>query len=189
MNNIRFPGQHEGENIVMIIRRHPISMLFYLISVLIIAPTPFIFFAIGPTFAPVLFAPPLGDLMIYLSIIFYLFLWIFIYVALIDYYYDTWIITNERILEIDQKRLFNRIVSELKLIKIQDVTSEVPGILATFLKFGNISLQSAGEIEKFEFKQIPNPVETRKMIVELQSKALKNISSNGTPLEKEAGGL
>ncbi len=189
MKEIRFPGQHPGEIIVMIIRRHPISLLFYIVSVCIVAPAPFIFFAVGPYFLPVLFISPIAELLIFIAIIFYLFLWIFIYVAIIDYYFDTWIITSERILEIDQKRLFNRTVSELKLIKIQDITSEVPGIIATMIGYGNISLQSAGEIERFEFKQVPHPVETRKMIVDLYNKAIKNIAVNGTPAEKESGEL
>lgn len=189
MNDLRFPGQHSGENVIMIIRRHPISMLFYIITVCLVAPAPFIFFAVGSYFLPILFVAPIVDLLIMATIIFYLFLWVFVYVAIIDYYFDTWIITNERILEVDQKRLFNRTVSEMKLIKIQDITSEVPGIIATLIGYGNISLQSAGEMERFEFKQIPHPVETRKVIVDLYNKAIKNIAINGTPAEKDSGGL
>ncbi len=189
MANVSFPGQHTGENVALVIRRHPISMLFYIVSVCLIAPAPFIFFAVGPYFLPTVFVSPIIDLLILIAIIFYLFLWVFVYVAIIDYYFDTWIITNERILEVDQKRLFNRTVSELKLIKIQDITSEVPGIIATLVGYGNISLQSAGEMERFEFKQVPHPVETRKIIVDLYNKAVKNIAVTGTPAEKDSGGL
>lgn len=187
MREIHFPGQHPDEKIILILRRHCIALLFYAFSILILALAPIVFLGIGQNFLPVFFVSPFIDLIIYAVIIFYLFLWTFVIIAWIDYYYDIWLVTNERIIEIDQRRLFNRNVSELRLTKIQDITSQVPGFIATMFKFGNISIQTAGEIERFEFTQIPHPVETRKIIVDLYDKAVKNMLHE--EVKRETNGL
>ncbi len=84
-----------------------------------------------------------------------------------DYFLDMWIVTNERIINIEQKGLFARTVSELRLNQVQDITSEMHGFLATFLTFGNVYIQTAGERERFIFKNIDNPDEIKLQIARL----------------------
>ncbi len=74
-----------------------------------------------------------------------------------DYWLDVWIVTNERIINSEQHGLFNRIVSEVHLKQIQDITSEQIGLLGTFLTFGNVYIQTAASRERFLFKNIDNP--------------------------------
>ena len=40
-----------------------------------------------------------------------------------------WIITNDRILDIEQHGLFARTVSELRLHRVQDVTAEIKALI------------------------------------------------------------
>ena len=84
-----------------------------------------------------------------------------------DYYLDTWIVTNERVINIEQNGLFSRQVSELHLNQIQDVTSETIGFLPTFLTYGDVYIQTAGEKERFHFEQIDNPEEVKEKILHL----------------------
>jgi len=58
----------------------------------------------------------------------------------------------------------------LKLTKIQDVTSEIVGVIPTLLSYGNIYVQTAAEKERFVFYQIPSPNEVKNQIVRLQEK-------------------
>jgi hypothetical protein len=53
------------------------------------------------------------------------------------------------------------------------VTTEVHGVIPTILKFGNVHIQTAGSKTRFEFKQVPDPMLVRTMIMKLQKKALK----------------
>ena len=53
----------------------------------------------------------------------------FAFIEFTDYYLDTWIVTTERIISIEQKGLFERTASELDLISVQDATAEVHGFL------------------------------------------------------------
>jgi uncharacterized membrane protein YdbT with pleckstrin-like domain len=89
-------------------------------------------------------------------------------VIFINYYLDCWIITNERTISTELKTLFSRNVSSISHDKIQDITVEVKGFLQTFLKYGNLQIQTAGEFNKFIFKEIPEPYETKELLFKIQ---------------------
>lgn len=82
----------------------------------------------------------------------------------LDYYLDVWIITDQRIIDIEQRGLFNRQTSEIAIERVQNVTVEVAGLIPTMLKFGNIKIQTAGEGE-FTISQVPNLDQARELIV------------------------
>ena len=84
-----------------------------------------------------------------------------------DYYLDTWIVTTERIVNIEQLGLFSRVISTLHLNQIQDVTAETHGFLETIFTYGNVRIQTAGSTERFHFKNIDNPEDVKNIIVQL----------------------
>ncbi len=110
---------------------------------------------------------------------YYMFIWVFFFRAWIDYYLDIWLVTNERIISIEQQGLFSRTIAEQKLYRIQDVHAEVHGLIATFLDFGNITIQTAGKQSLFVFKEVPKPHAVAKNIAKLAEwdKKMKKISS------------
>lgn len=99
--------------------------------------------------------------------LYYLGVWTFFFHAWLDYHLDVWLITNERVLSLEQKGVFNRRVAELRLSRVQDVSSQVKGIWQTFLHFGDIKVQSAGEEPKFLLYEIPNPYEVAERLMRL----------------------
>lgn len=99
--------------------------------------------------------------------------WLGLFITWIDYYYDVWIVTDQRIVSIEQMGLFRREISELEHGKIQDVTTEVHGVIPTLLKFGQVYVQTAGEKARFIFKQVENPVMVRTVVMTLQKNAIK----------------
>lgn len=118
---------------------------------------------------------------IYLSIIltalWILFLWITFFIIWTDYYLDIFIITDKRIIDIDQKKLFSREVAVSQLEHVEDVTTEVHGFIATLLNFGNIQLQTAGEKREFIIKGVPNPTGIRRKIMKAHENAMKKTFS------------
>jgi len=46
---------------------------------------------------------------------------------------------------------------------------DTAGVIPTFLKFGDLQIQTAGTEEKFRFKQIPNPGKVKDEIARLSS--------------------
>jgi len=83
------------------------------------------------------------------------------------YYLNIQIVTNLRIVDIDQTGLFNRRISELHIDKIEDVTSEEKGPFATIFQYGNVYVQTAGTVERFVFERVPNPERIEKIILDL----------------------
>lgn len=99
-------------------------------------------------------------------------LWIKLFWKWTDYYLDIWVITDKRIIDIEQKGIFKREISTLQMDKIQDVTVEVNGLFATMFKFGNLHVQTAGEQREFVITEIKEPVETKEKIQKLQQENL-----------------
>jgi uncharacterized membrane protein YdbT with pleckstrin-like domain len=101
--------------------------------------------------------------------LFFIFTWITFFIIWIDYYFDVWIVTNQRIVNIEQKGMFSRVVSELELEKIQDVTTDVRGVIPTFLNYGDLMVQTAAERERFRFRKVPDPYAVKDLIMKLQN--------------------
>ncbi len=92
-------------------------------------------------------------------------IWISFCVQWTNYYLDVWYVTQKRIIDVDQKHLFHREVSNLRFDKIQDISIEVRGFVATFLNFGDIRVQTAGEdSSEFFMKDAHNPERVRTVI-------------------------
>lgn len=110
----------------------------------------------------------------FLQNFFMLVIWIYGFMIWIDYYYDIWIITTERIVNIEQKGMFIRKASELRFKKIQDVTTEVVGFLPTVMNFGDVKVQTAGEENEFVFRTVSDPYGIKSIIMDLQQKSEKH---------------
>ena len=165
-----FKGQKEGEDIVMVIHRHwfnileKMSLVFFMILIL------FASAVYLPYFFPIFSFPTANYLFIFLETFFAMITWMVFFLVWIDYYFDVWIITNLRIVNIEQNGLFNRTVSEMDFGRIQDVTTEVAGIIPTFLNYGDVQVQTAAETERFLFRQVPSPYEIKDQIMQLQKR-------------------
>ena len=76
------------------------------------------------------------------------------------------VLTNENIILVVQFGLFNRQVSQLNLAKVQDVSADQIGILASMFGFGAIDVETAGEAANFHFNYIHDPNKLAKQIIE-----------------------
>lgn len=160
--------QKDYEKIIKVVRRDGIVLFGSLLFYMILFFAPVILYFLFQNYLPVILENYIWQPVLFLGLsIFYLSCWIFLFTAFLDYYLDFWVITNDRLLNIEQKGIFSRTVSEMDLYKIQDATSEVQGILATLFGFGNIHIQTAGEEKRFELRQIPAPHEVRKLIMDM----------------------
>lgn len=74
------------------------------------------------------------------------------------YYLDLWVITDRRIILIDQISFFNRNVSIFRLERMQDIEFKITGIIPTLLNFGTLKAQTAGAHESnFTSTGLPDP--------------------------------
>ena len=172
------------EREVMTVRRDAITFVWQIFLFLVLAAVPVaLYFFIKKEFPDYLTGPISYPALLVLAIIYYSAIWLFFYTNFIDYYLDMWIITNDRLIDIRQEALFSRTIAELDLYKIQDVTSEVKGIIPTIFNFGNIHIQTAGQEERFNLLNVPNPHNLRKRIADLSEEDRKyHIKQSGGTL-------
>ena len=165
INIHQLPNQERGEVTKLFLRRHWIAVLGIFGYATIFAITPLVLLWL-PSLSGinVLTLPVWGELISVVGAIYILIVTIIIMTQFTDYYLDTWIVTTERIINIEQHGLFRRVISTLHLNHVQDVTAETIGMLATNFRYGNVYIQTAGTRERFNFKSINNPEEVKTLI-------------------------
>jgi len=156
-----------NENVLASYRRHWLILFGDVFSICFIGLVVLLAAVLVNKFLPGSFAWPYRPLMIWLILLLYHGLWIGLFIKLADYWLDAWIITNERIIDIEQKGLFKREVSEFKLDKIQDVTVDVHGVVQTLFGYGNVQIQTAGSDRIFVFKTVPDPQSIKNKILKV----------------------
>ncbi|MGK2848453.1 MAG: PH domain-containing protein [Minisyncoccota bacterium] len=167
IHRYHFRGQHPDEEILHIIHRHWFNILTHFFVIIVIALLLITSFVSIPLFFSALIGTHGVLIFLFLQNTLFLFLWIFAFLVWIDYYFDVWIITNERIVNIEQKGLFVRHISELSFSRIQDITAEIEGVLPTVLNFGDVVIQTAGANERFAFHQVPDPYHIKDIVMRL----------------------
>lgn len=143
------------EHIAMVLRRHW-SVLTSQASVITLALVlPLLAILLAPGYIAVLGTPAGGAIMRLAAALWLLGLWAYAFLRWLDYYLDVWIITNGRVIAVEQRGLFHREISEIAMDRIQNVSVEVAGPLATVLGLGTIRIQTAGAGE-FTIADVPN---------------------------------
>ena len=82
------------------------------------------------------------------------------------------IITDRNITQVLQYGLFNRKVSQLNMLNVEDVTATQKGILSTVLGYGELTIETAGEQMNFHFTYCPRPSYYAKVILKTREKML-----------------
>lgn len=108
--------------------------------------------------------PLIGPIIVILASMYFMSVWLFTFIEFTDYYLDTWIVTNQRIISIEQHGLFHRTASELDLASVQDSTAEIHGFWQTIFNYGQVHVQTAGEKQRFHFKNIDNPERVKEVV-------------------------
>ena len=159
-----FDGQEKEEKVVLLLRRHIFTILAPLALFILIGLVPI---ATGAIYFSYLVENELVNLFLFIACIWYLGLWLAIFYSLTIYTLDTVIITDHRIIDNDQRGLFYRSVGELHSHRIQDVLTYTNGFIETLLKFGDITVQTAGSEKQFVFRQIPHPDKVKDAIMQI----------------------
>lgn len=173
-----FPNKRENEVVLMFLRRHWIVLAKLMVMSVAMCFMPVIIYFAILNYTTMWDSASFNGIFILLASAFYLFVLLFTFSNFIDYYLDVWIVTDMRVVNIEQRGLFARTISENDLAKVQDVTSDVKGLVATFLKYGDVFIQTAAEKERFVFKQVPNPDEIARKISNLAQGVQKKVGAD-----------
>ena len=172
-NKARFKEISEKEEIIKIIHRHWFDIFSQFLIIFVAVVFLIAAFLLLPSLLPAFQERNSRNLVLFIESIMAVFVWFYGFFIWIDYYFDIWIITDQRIINIEQKGLFIRSMSEVKYTRIQDVTAEEKGVIPTMLDYGDVFIQTAGEKERFVFRHVPNPYELKDMIMGMQKEQIK----------------
>lgn len=162
-----------GEHVVLQARKH---WFLFLVELL-----PYAIMAIAPFALPKLLvlAPPMAPYAAFLDYhatlaraalgVWLLVTWTGAWGSFTRYFLNAWVLTNQRIVNIKQRRYFSREVSSLFLSRVQDVTTDVTGVLPSLLGIGDIKVQTASEDVEFVMRGIPHPEQMRDIILKYVS--------------------
>ncbi|MEX2008174.1 MAG: PH domain-containing protein [Candidatus Spechtbacterales bacterium] len=107
-----------------------------------------------------------------------LLMWMMAFSAWTDYYLDVLVITNSRVIDIEQLGFFSRDVATIPLRNIQDIKFEMEGMLATFLKFGTLHIQTAGAEREVVLRGLRDPEKVKAALLVLHKE-------KGVPMHEE----
>jgi uncharacterized membrane protein YdbT with pleckstrin-like domain len=163
----RFRGQEDGEEVLRVIHRHWFDLLlqFLPLIVLFLGASLILFIA---NRLSILDLP--GSAFLFFASLCAIWLWIIASVIWVDYYLDVWIMTTRRVVNIEQRGLFLRHVSELRYHTIQDITTEVVGFFPTVLDYGEVHIQTAGTQPRFLFHNVGDPNGIKNQLISLQNR-------------------
>jgi membrane protein YdbS with pleckstrin-like domain len=160
--------QKSYERIEHVLRRHPITFIPEIALFLVLAAVPVIVYLLINTLFPTLLqGPVIYPISILAGSIYYLSILLFFYAQFITYYLDVWVVTNDRIIDVEQLGLFSRTISEVDLFRIQDVTSDIHGVFATFFNYGNVAIKTASVNVNIVAKNVPHANKIREDLIRL----------------------
>jgi len=146
-----------GEQVLRIIRRHPFDALPTIFTSIIL-----VLAALGlayisgrypnfTPFPPFVYLPLVITLLVLAAIIFLIGIFVF--------QNNYLVFTNLHYVQVEQIGLFGHRVSQLSFLRVEDVTGKKTGVLQTIFNYGDVTVQTAAEEEKFVFHNAPNPTE------------------------------
>lgn len=169
----KFQGIGPEEKIIKVLHRNWFDIASQYFLVLLAAGAFFLGISVYPSIFPQFEGTEYNILFLFIQNTFLLAIWIYCFLIWVDYYLDIWVITDEKIINIEQKGLFLRRVSTVKYEKIQDMTVEVKGFIETVVNFGDLRVQTAGEAENIIFRRVSDPYGIKNLISKIQKEKEK----------------
>lgn len=153
---IKFETQQDDEHVVIFLRQHLIVNLGWIILVILMVLAPILIFPLLFASFQIPFQIPMGYFIVG-TLFWYVATFGFAIASFIRWFFNIYIVTNERIVDVDFLHLLYKELSETRLVNVQDVTYKTGGIFETFLNYGHVYIQTAGTEPNFEFLSVPNP--------------------------------
>lgn len=163
----RFVNEQEDEEVVLLLRAHPITNVRWILGTLFLLVVPQIFLIVSELIgipANIVF---IGRLLIYLIALGYAF------ENFLRWYYSVLIITNERIVDVDFVNLLHRHIAYAALNHIEQPSLRAGGVLHSFFNYGDVDVATAAESSQVEIADVPFPDRVLRIISELSEELEK----------------
>lgn len=153
-----FEDCEDCEEVLLVLRPHWFANLKWVVMSLVLFFVPFllglVFTDTSSIFGVDIFP---GTYKFIATLFWYLFVFIFIFENFLSWYFDVYIVTDRRVVDIHFNNLLDKKSSEANIEDIQDVTSRVAGVSQTLLNYGDVKIQTAAAVGDICFTKVPNP--------------------------------
>lgn len=169
--DVRFGTQQDGEKLIVLLRAHIFSNIKWIALVSLL------------TFLPLFWGDfPLISVLnkstqFAVAIVWYLALAFVALENLMLWYYSVYIITDERLIDVDFYDLFYKNIDVTRIKSVENVNYSQMGALSSILNYGDVVVETSaeqrttdpgsGERATFTFEQVPNPDRVARIISEL----------------------
>lgn len=175
-----------NEKQVLMVRRHWFVLAKPLAFFLVALVLPTIILSSAPSLFPALASPGYEPVLNFFLTLYFMGLFLFLFIFWVNYYLDVWIVTTQRLIDIEQKGLFSREIAEMRLSRIENVSVNVHGFIQTMLGFGDIIVETAG-VSRFVIKDAPHYYEVKNALLRHQQfdERARQTHPNGAPSAPE----
>lgn len=155
---VSFDTKDDNEKVILLLRQHWVVNVPWVLLALVMIAAPSVL-----SFFPILeFLPAKFQLM---AVSFwYLLTLAFIFERFLSWFYNIFIVTDKRVIDIDFLNLIYKQVSECHFSEIESLTYTQGGFVRAMFNFGTVLVQTAAEIENIEFEDVPVPADVSKII-------------------------
>ncbi len=168
---VHFQTQKSHEAIILFLRSHFITNTSWIIFSLFLLLLPIIISVILPNFGlSFLFSAPINRFIAVFTLFYYLMVSSYVFISFLHWFYNVFIVTSERVVDIDYSDIVVHNIAVTSLTHVQDVNYTQSGFIPTFFNYGDLFVQTAGDEKNFEALSIPRPREATNIIGDLTGK-------------------
>jgi hypothetical protein len=157
------------ERVVAVLREAVVPYVFWMVFffVWIVAPFFFLFplFRQGPFGVILFFALTLSGLLVGFR---RLFVW----------RHSIVLITDRRVVDVEQHGFFDRTFSEADYADVEDITFRVRGIIPTIFRYGTLRVKTAGNAADMEMRRVHRPSVYHDLLHDLRQEAAVSVPKN-----------
>lgn len=164
--NYKFEGQDEDEDIIFLVRAHPITNLSWIALAILIFTVPYLVLKFVPLIGVNLNLIPEKFLLTFL-IIDYLLVLVTVFEGFLGWYFNVYIVTNKKIVDIDFSSVLAKNIDLALLRDIQEADTHMVGLWSLIFDYGDIIIQTAAAQVRMDFKSVPYPNQISDRIMDL----------------------
>lgn len=169
MSKYDFLSPKEDEEIILVVRQHP---WFFFTPVL------WILFFVMICMA-IYIESKSGPIVSWTTVIVAVLMLYIISRSWYTWYSQTYIITSDRIVSVEQKGWFTHSVGEAVLENVLFINHVVKGPIKAMLNFGDVHIRASGVTEdELVFRNVANPYDIQQIIVKAQRKKISSKESS-----------
>jgi hypothetical protein len=157
----RFLNEEQDEETVLLLRAHPITNAKWMLTAIVMLVVPGLLETIG------VFSGIPGKFVFMGKLTWYLMTMGFAFEKFLNWYYSVFIVTNERVVDMDFLNLLYREVTFINLNHIEQPQMTSGGFIRSFFKIGDVTVSTAAEESGACALGVPHPDKVVSIISEL----------------------